>query len=105
VLGVGCSASVYQCYSTDTDQELAVKIFNITDESVKLTALQEVQILKLIRHENIVKFIGDRWTSTIAYLVMEKAPGMPLNDYLKSKQIITRVHVIQLLEAIAYLHS
>jgi hypothetical protein len=38
VLGIGCSASVYQCFSNMSNQDLAVKVFNITDDSVNLTA-------------------------------------------------------------------
>ena len=62
VIGVGCSASVYECYSSDESRELAVKVFNISDESVRMAAQCEIEILKLIKHENIVKFIGVRWT-------------------------------------------
>lgn len=66
----------------------------------------EVRVLKMLNHKNIVKFIGEKWTDTRAYLVMERAAGVPLSDFLKLNEVSDATSFsIKLLSAVAYLHS
>ena len=44
VLGIGCSASVYEGYSTENDK-LAVKIFEVSEESNYDAAMLEIKLL------------------------------------------------------------
>ena len=46
VIGVGCSASVYECYSNESSRELVVKVYDIRDESVRMAAQVEVEVVK-----------------------------------------------------------
>jgi len=44
VLGIGCSASVYEC-QTEKNDKLAVKVFNVAEECIYAAAKLEISLL------------------------------------------------------------
>jgi serine/threonine protein kinase len=84
-------------------------------DAIDQTALRrEIQILATVQHPNIVAYRGCLETSTKAYLIMEFLEGGELlsqlsrsslnNEQSYSEEVARRV-MLQVLSAVAYLHS
>ena len=111
-LGKGGFASVYLATHTPTRSRYAVKIF----EGWNLTIQNEINILKELRHENVVSYYGcvpigeegsvDRKTM----LIMEWCDAGSLHDLLgRMREKVRELHISYVLRctlmAVAYLHS
>jgi calcium/calmodulin-dependent protein kinase I/SNF-related kinase len=77
MLGEGAFAKVVKARSTDTGEEVAVKV--ISKKSFKggelSRLLQEAEILSRLKHKHIVKFYRVRQTDTRVLIEMEIVPG------------------------------
>lgn len=68
-------------------QEVAVKIIKdaMKDEQQYKEFLQEVSIMKKVRHRNVIQFIGARTEKPSLCILMEYMDGGSVQDYLKQK--------------------
>ncbi len=111
-LGKGGFASVYLATHTPTRSRYAVKIFDGWNGTIQ----NEINILKELRHENVVSYYGcvpigeegsaDRKTM----LIMEWCDAGSLHDlFLRMKEKLREMHISYVLRctlmAVAYLHS
>lgn len=92
--------------------EVAVKIFDedvITDEDKVLAFRDELELLQLIRHPNVVQFLGAVTQSTPMMIVTEYLPKGDLRAYLKRKGALTPEKAVRFALDIArglnYLHE
>ena len=89
---------------------LVVKVFWISDQAVRDSARNEARILRQLDHPLIVKFQDyfEDAKANKAYLVMEEAGTMTLEDLVKQKVLNeseAKSVVRQLLEAVKFLNS
>lgn len=82
-IGKGGFATVYICKKRGTGDKYAVKVVDIRPlrmkESFKPAQLQrEVDIMRKLRHPNIIEFIGSQERPDSLLMVMEYAPGKEL---------------------------
>jgi len=66
-----------------TKDEVALKIINLKDHpAAQEIVRKEIQIHKMLNHENIVKFFGSRNDMTVEYLFLEYVCGGELYDQI-----------------------
>lgn len=89
VVGEGNSAKVYRAVDTETETEVAVKIFDrerMLDEDAKRQFDHEVKAFALLdSHPNIISYYGGSMREDCRYIVMELAVGETLMHYMNRK--------------------
>ena len=96
-----------------TGEKVAIKIMDkeqiLSDELNRERVLSEIAILKIVRHNNIIKLYEVMETPKNIYLVMEYCDGGELFDYIVSKQHLSEkqacVFFQEIIDALTYLHS
>jgi serine/threonine protein kinase len=112
-LGKGAFATVYKLATKRDGQVFAAKELDkrrfIKNGILDMKFDNEIQIMKDLRHPNIVQYEDYHDHDDWAYIIMENVPGGELSTYLHKQgpvpepmvQTITR----QILHALAYLHA
>ncbi|XP_041345753.1 serine/threonine-protein kinase ULK3 isoform X2 [Pyrgilauda ruficollis] len=111
-LGSGTYATVYKAYrKRDTREVVAIKCVNkrsLNRASVE-NLLTEIEILKTIRHPNIVELKDFQWDSDHIYLIMEFCAGGDLSRFIRTRRMlpekVARVFLQQLACALKFLHD
>ncbi|XP_022734342.1 putative receptor-like protein kinase At3g47110 [Durio zibethinus] len=108
LLGVGCFGSVYQGILSD-GLSVAVKVFNLELEGAFKSFGVECEVLRNIRHRNLVKIISSCSNVDFKALVLEFMPGGSLEKCLYSHNhfldILQRLNImIDVASALEYLH-
>ncbi|NWW81252.1 ULK3 kinase, partial [Climacteris rufus] len=111
-LGSGTYATVYKAYrKRDTREVVAIKCVNkrsLNRASVE-NLLTEIEILKTIRHPNIVELKDFQWDSDHIYLIMEFCAGGDLSRFIRMRRIlpekVARIFLQQLACALKFLHD
>lgn len=114
VLGKGAFGTVWLGL-TNMGEMIAVKQVELNhsnlDEAEKQyeTLLEEVSLLKSLKHENIVKFIGTCLDGSVVNIFMEYVPGGSIASILAQfgslEEPVFRLYTKQLLSGVSYLHS
>ncbi|CDW82279.1 protein kinase domain containing protein [Stylonychia lemnae] len=108
-IGEGCSAVVKECENRATGQKYAVKIMRNLDEERVAAAKNEFDLLKSLKHSNIVKVQEFFVTHKQIYMIMERVEGQELMDRIseieKYDENIAKKLFRQALLAIEYLHE
>lgn len=112
-IGSGAFAKVVKGKHIPTGEQVAIKVLDkilLNEDAENLKRVEkEIQILKLVKHKNIIKLYEIMETSQKIYLVMELCEGGELFDY-----IVNKVHLDektscllfqQIINALDYLHS
>lgn len=110
-LGAGSFARVYRCEHTLTHKQFAGKLyevdFAISDEGCKLVR-KEISIMKLLRHEHVVRFEEVVSNRSWMLIVMELVEGRTLLSVMPSSgglpESFARLVMKQILDAIDFLH-
>jgi serine/threonine protein kinase len=109
-LGQGGFSVVKECTSKSDGEKYAVKIIekNALKEDIKLLK-REIEIMKKVSHENILKLHEIFEDAEKVYIVMELVKGSELFDRIVEKGFYSErnaMHIVtQILDAVAYLHS
>lgn len=87
-LGEGAYAIVRQCRHKQTNDKIAMKIYDkirLNDPIKRRSVSREINLLQRIDHPNIVKFYDSIDTNKTLNLVMEHVKGKSLYSYLKAR--------------------
>ncbi|NWT65437.1 M3K19 kinase, partial [Prunella himalayana] len=114
VLGKGAYGTVY-CGLTSQGQLIAVKQM-VLDTSDQLTTEkeyqkfhEEVDLLKTLKHVNIVTYLGTCLEDNILSIFMEFVPGGSISSILNRfgplPEVVLRKYTKQILQGVAYLHD
>jgi calcium-dependent protein kinase len=112
VLGSGSFGEVRKVIHKETNEIRAVKIFrkdlavsNLTIEKL----MEEIQLLKVLDHPNIIRLYEFFEDTKRFYIVMELCNGGELFDEILNKQSfsesVAATIIYQLISAVAYMHS
>ena len=112
-LGSGGFGKVVLGTHIPTGEKVAIKIMDkeqiLSDELNKERVLNEISILKIVRHNNIIKLYEVMETPQKIYLVMEYCDSGEMFDYIVSKQHLTEnqacIFFQEIIDALTYLHS
>ncbi|KAJ2661656.1 hypothetical protein IW148_003300 [Coemansia sp. RSA 1199] len=115
VLGKGTFAEIRLAYQKDSQKQMAVKIMDKKNFSMNGTAgggtnyVHEINLLRGIRHPNIVRVYDVCETSRHVYIFMPLLRGGDLFDYIYSHERLdedeAKFIVYQVLLALKYLHD
>ncbi|KAL5005540.1 hypothetical protein ScPMuIL_018996 [Solemya velum] len=90
-LGSGSYATVYKAYRKGGPREvIAIKCVlksSLTKTSTE-NLLTEIELLKKLKHENIVELKDFQWDDTYIYLIMEYCKGGDLSHFLRSRKAL-----------------
>ncbi len=115
-IGKGGMGAVYRAHDTLVDEPVALKFMHpelLRTEKGRQMFIQEAQIARRLRHENIVAVHDVAWTSEgILYLSMEFLSGQSLRAFLRKKRNDRRLVEVrlavtvlkQVLAALEYAH-
>ena len=118
-LGKGAYAKVKLATNKITKEKFAIKIYEkekLNSNSKKSCVYKEIQILKKLRHKNIVKLIEVISTETQILIVQELIEGISLREYYNNeirnqkgisihKEAIFKKIFYQIFSAMDYLHK
>ena len=109
-LGGGSFSQVWRGRIVSTNEAIAVKEIQKPDdpEFTKKYIEQEIKILKLASHPNIIKFYHDAWVGKVIFLFMEYCEERDLDQFIKINKKLSEdvmLHFMQgVADAIDYLH-
>lgn len=110
-LGSGHTAQVRLAKIVATGESVAIKVIKKPKEECKLKAMLEVEkdILRRIKHPNLVSVVEIIETADVLYIVMELVEGGDLFDMIVKHEFFSEVDAQritkELLDALHYLHS
>jgi tRNA A-37 threonylcarbamoyl transferase component Bud32 len=114
VIGKGSYALVYQAQDRYDKSIYAVKVYSkakMASNTRKKIVENEIEVLKSISHENIVKLFKTSEDDSEIHLIMELIKGMSMGNWVKSfpgsavSEQMAKPHLKKLLNAIAFLHN
>ncbi|KAH9578099.1 Protein kinase domain [Trypanosoma melophagium] len=112
ILGLGSSSTVYKAIDIKSGRPLAVKIqyINLDDEAKVWDIRRELRHLSILRHPNIVEYLGCSVERDKVSILMERLECGSLQDTFEQfpsgvPQSTVSAYTLQLLQGIAYLHS
>lgn len=114
VLGVGSTSTVHRCRNKKTGEEFACKIINCQLIEERFSGMMaqfqtEIQALKSLRHDSIIRLYDVYMTDEKIYIIMEMMEGGELFDYVVQKGTLTEEEASKIVRkvtsAVAYMHS
>ena len=123
VIGSGGTGAVYSGIDVETEQRVALKRLNLSDEMNCKAALREVKILKQLQHENVVKLFkvvdcdgltlhdgaSENFKDSNHVYLAEELLHLDLHHILQSKgklrEDYAKMFLYQLLRGLKYVHS
>ncbi len=109
-IGSGSFGKVYYSKEIYSQEEFAIKIIDKNSKNTWELMKNEIDIMKITKHRNIVKFIDSYENSNYTFIVMEYLKHGSLSTYLYRKNFKLKEKVIakvakQVAEALYYLHK
>jgi len=109
-LGEGAFGEVKLLVNRRTKAEVALKVIDAKEHPDALEVVRkEVQIHKMLNHDNIIRFYGSRKDGLTEYLFLEYASGGELFDRIEPDvgmdPTVAQSHFQQLICGVEYLHS
>jgi serine/threonine protein kinase len=117
LIGIGAFGRVFSALNNVTGELVAVKQVSFAkDEALQgrvaehIKALEaEVEVLKTLKHENIVRYLGTEITQDSLHIFLEYVPGGSIASLLAKfgafPESVIRVYTAQLLRGLEYLHQ
>jgi serine/threonine protein kinase len=117
LIGIGAFGRVFSALNNVTGELVAVKQVSFAkDEALQgrvaehIKALEaEVEVLKTLQHENIVRYLGTEITEDSLHIFLEYVPGGSIASLLAKfgafPESVIRVYTAQLLRGLEYLHQ
>lgn len=111
ILGSGATGDVKVCTKKSTGQKYALKYINMNRlKKAEIAAfLQEVELLAVLDHPNIIKLYETFQDKSKLYMIFELCPGGDLFDRVASKQFLKEKEVTRIVKkmcsALTYLHD
>jgi hypothetical protein len=115
ILGKGGFGNVYLGFSLTTGALFAVKQLEIDENSSEnlkknqASFQKEIEIMKNLNHENIVRYLGTQFKENILSIFLEYVPGGSIASYMSKfgafEENIIVLYTRQILKGLHYLHS
>ncbi|KAH3679617.1 hypothetical protein WICMUC_000849 [Wickerhamomyces mucosus] len=108
-IGRGAFANVYRAINKKTGDEVAIKEIFIEDDDDILELMSEIDLLKILRHKNIVKYHGFVRNEQKLLIFLEYCSGGSLRSLYKNSNPLSEDYVvtllIQVINGLIYLHG
>ncbi|KAG8644129.1 MAP3K epsilon protein kinase 1 isoform X2 [Manihot esculenta] len=112
-IGKGAYGRVYKGLDLENGDFVAIKqvsLENIAQEDLNII-MQEIDLLKNLKHKNIVKYLGSLKTKTHLHIILEYVENGSLANIIKPNKFgpfpesLVAVYIAQVLEGLVYLHE
>lgn len=108
-IGRGAFANVYRAINKLTGDEVAIKEIFIEDDDDILELMCEIDLLKILKHRNIVKYHGFIKNDKKLLIFLEYCSGGSLRNLYKKNGPLTEEQVVEflkeMLQGLIYLHG
>jgi len=111
LLGEGAYGKVYLGQNLETGEYMAVKQIkynsNLSEGQIK-EIQNEIELMKMLKHDNIVRYLGVEKTNKVLHIFMEFVPGSissMLQQFTKFHESVVRKYTRQILFGLKYLHD
>lgn len=110
-LGEGGMGVVYRARYVKNDRQVAVKLLptSITDETLLARFEREMQLLKTLRHPNVIHTFGGKCEGDQRFYAMELIEGGTIDDLIRERARLsvdtTVTYALQMCSALAYAHD
>lgn len=110
-LGEGGMGIVYRARYVKNDRQVAVKLLptSITDETLLARFEREMQLLKTLRHPNIIHTFGGKCEGDQRFYAMELIEGGTIDDLIRDRGRLsidaTVAYAVEMCAALAYAHE
>eukprot|EP01012_Entosiphon_sulcatum_P032754 TRINITY_DN4160_c0_g1_i1.p1 TRINITY_DN4160_c0_g1~~TRINITY_DN4160_c0_g1_i1.p1 ORF type:complete len:1060 (+),score=126.12 TRINITY_DN4160_c0_g1_i1:592-3771(+) len=109
LLGEGSMGRVFLAVDKDTGELLAVKQLLNTNVQNAQATLKEIELMKPLRHNNIIRYLGAEVTSACTNIFMEYVAAGSIAALLqqlgKFPERVIRVYTKQVVHGLIYLHN
>lgn len=116
VLGQGTTGAVFKGMDIVTDEIIAIKVLNLSDElednqleEYKFRFHREIETAGNLDHPNIVKILDSGETDGFAYIAMEYVDGTNLRSYARADTLLEPKTVLKIIaqcaDALSYSHK
>ncbi|KAK8706548.1 hypothetical protein V6N13_050109 [Hibiscus sabdariffa] len=112
-IGKGAYGRVYKGLDLENGDFVAIKqvsLENIGQEDLNII-MQEIDLLKILNHKNIVKYLGSSKTKSHLHIILEYVENGSLANIIKPNKFgpfpesLVAVYISQVLEGLVYLHE
>ncbi|MCA9079905.1 MAG: serine/threonine protein kinase [Planctomycetaceae bacterium] len=111
-IGVGGMGVVYRALYEKNGMEVALKVLApdlVSDPKIERRFMRETEILKKLRHPNIVRIFGAGKSKTQRFYAMELVEGGSLDTILKKQGVLswekTIAYALQIAKALEHAHN
>eukprot|EP01107_Rhizomastix_libera_P008830 TRINITY_DN2432_c0_g1_i1.p1 TRINITY_DN2432_c0_g1~~TRINITY_DN2432_c0_g1_i1.p1 ORF type:complete len:996 (-),score=301.56 TRINITY_DN2432_c0_g1_i1:97-3084(-) len=112
-IGQGAFGTVFSGLNVNTGEMLAVKICPVVKNQKAMKQLEEfykeVGVLRLLKHENIVRFLGASVKEENLFIFLEYIPSGSISSLLLKfgpfSESVVKLYTRQILEGLQYLHN
>ncbi|SCV01962.1 LAME_0G19680g1_1 [Lachancea meyersii CBS 8951] len=108
VVGKGAYGIVYRAVNRQTGKQVAIKVIEYDEEEELNEHMLEIDLLKNLKHENIVKYHGFIQKSHQLFILLEYCSQGSLRDLIKRGPVDEnecRAYIKQTLHGLRYLHE
>ncbi|AMD19092.1 HBR191Cp [Eremothecium sinecaudum] len=108
VIGKGAYGVVYKAVNRATEQVIAIKAIEYDNEEELQEHMLEIDLLKNLKHDNIVKYHGFIQSSHELYILLEYCIRGSLRDLVKKQplsEVKAKTYIKQTLRGLQYLHD
>ncbi|GAB1225789.1 hypothetical protein ENUP19_0263G0006 [Entamoeba nuttalli] len=108
-IGRGAYGEVFQGMNTDSGEFVAIKQMKVNKKSVMKEVMEEIRLLKKLKHQHIVRYIASTESHGFLYIIMEYMESGSLLNIVKKfnhlNESLSAKYIHQVLDGLTFIHD